>query len=160
MLNRTIVTILLGAAALFMATAFFLPNNITTQFLSYALISVSVTLIVGYAPAMWDGITQRQLKMVGMYALGACLPWMAILLNRAWIQVARISNADWMMHSPVVAVSWFLFLLAGIVQVLSPGVANGRIPRHNLLVVGLLLGIAASISLAVWAVNLGVPPIV
>lgn len=146
--SRIVRTALILVAAYWMA-AFFVPAVYLIQVLNYVLIAIAVAVSIAYLPEVWDAVRMDRIDRVAQLSLGIALSWTAVIINRSWVGLIRITDADWMRSSPMIGFYVFLSVLAGVLHITAPGAIGGVIPKRNRIILGLAIGTGV---LAAWLV--------
>lgn len=152
--SRIVRTALLLVTA-YWAVALFLPPTIVIQVLNYVLIAVAVAVTLAYMPDVLDALKMDRVDRVAQLTLGIALSWLAVVINRSWVGVIRISDADWMRTSPMIGFYVFLSILAGVLHITAPGAINGQVPRKNWIRIGFAISIGVLASWLVIGLGIG-----
>lgn len=150
--SRIVRAAILLIAAYWVA-AFFVPSTYLIQVLNYVLISVAVAVSIAYLPDVYQAIRMDRVDRVAQLSLGIALSWTAVIINRSWVGLIRIADADWMRASPMIGFYVFLSILAGVLHITAPGAIDGQIPKRNRITLG--LAVAAGILAALLVIGLG-----
>jgi hypothetical protein len=152
--SRIVRTAILLVAGYWMA-ALLLPSIILIQALNYVLISVALAVSIAYLPDVLHAIRMDRVDRVAQLSLGIALSWMAVLINRSWVGVIRVTDAEWMRTSPVIGFYVFLSVLAGVLHITAPGAVDGVIPKRNQIILGVAIGVGLLVAWVVIWLGLG-----
>lgn len=117
-----------------------MPSSWIIMGLYLILVMVSAGLTVGYAEGVWDALRTRRPGMVAIYTVGAFLPWVALFLLCVTAIVIRTGQGEWLRSTPIISGYLVTFILAGVLQMASPGALDGKVPRANWVKVGFAIG--------------------
>lgn len=153
-LTSPVIWTLIGGMAALGLLYLAMPLYVFIRFLSYALILVASGLTLGYVPPMWDALREKRFTTLGLYATGIGMMWMAVLINRVWAEVSTIiAGTRWTGLQPIVAFYLSLFLVSGLLQLVAPGIVEGRVPRRSMVRLGLVVGGALAAALVLWSLD-------
>lgn len=144
-----IVRVAFVLVAAYWGAAFFVPPTLLIQTLNYVLIAVAVAVTFAYLPDVLHAVQMDRVDRVAQLTLGIALSWTAVIINRSWVGLIRINDADWMRASPVIGFYVFLSILAGVLHITAPGAIDGTVPRKNWVTIGVAIAIGV---LAAWLV--------
>lgn len=119
-----------------------LPTNWIIMALYLVLVMVAAGLAVGYFEGVWDALRARRPGMASLYTLGAFMPWVALLMLCVTAIMIRADPGQWswLRSTPMVSGYLMTFILAGLLQMASPGALDGNVPRANWIKVGFVVG--------------------
>lgn len=149
-----LVMIGLAVAASLVAAHLLMPTDWVIMGLYLILVMVAAGLSVGYFEGVWDAITSRRPGMASLYTVGAFLPWVALLTLCVTAIIIRTGHGEWLRSTPVISGYLTVFIVAGVLQMASPGALDGRVPRANWIKVGMVVG--GGILAAIMLITLGV----
>lgn len=150
-----LLVIAAAVAVALVAAHLLMPPSWIIMGLYLILVMVAAGLSVGYFEGVWDAITSRRPDMASLYTVGAFLPWAALFMLCVTAVVIRAGQGAWLRSTPVISIYLTVFIVAGVLQMASPGALNGRVPRANWIKVGMVIGggVLAAIFLIVFGIG-------
>lgn len=157
-LFRRVPLIMIGiaVATALVSAHFLMPSDWIIMGLYVILVMVAAVLSVGYFEGVWDAITSRQPGMASLYTVGAFLPWIALLALCVTAIIIRSGQGEWLRSTPVISGYLTVFIVAGVLQMASPGALKGRVPRANWIKVGMVIGGGILAAIVLIIVGIGV----
>ncbi len=150
-----VVKAAIALSAGYWLAAFLLPSILLIQVLNYVLIAIAIAVSVAYLPNVYEALKMDRIDRVAQLSLGISLSWLAVLINRSWVGVIRITDADWMRTSPMIGFYVFLSVLAGVLHITAPGAIDGIIPKRNQIILGAAIGVGVLVAWIVIGFGLG-----
>lgn len=149
-----LIMIGLAVAASLVAAHLLMPADWVIMGLYLILVMVSAGLSVGYFEGVWDAVTSRRPGMASLYTVGAFMPWIALLTLCVTAIIIRSGQGAWLRSTPVISSYLMFFIVAGLLQMASPGALDGKVPRANWIKVGMVIG--GGIIAAIFLIILGI----
>ncbi|HEV7255743.1 MAG TPA: hypothetical protein VGN97_21915 [Mesorhizobium sp.] len=158
LMGSRIVTGATLLVALFWLVAAFVPPITMIQLMNFLVLAVAIAVTVSYAPGVWRAVREDRTDRLAQLGLGITLAWVSIVLNRGWNAVMRFTHSEWMETHIFIAFCIYLSILAATLHITAPGALDGRIPRRNLVMLGVAVGIGVTgftmLALSSWGVEL------
>lgn len=157
MITRPVVWTSLTLYLIFIACAWILPNRILIETLRAMLLSISIAVVIAYAaPAVSAMLDKRRPDLVAQLTLGIALGWAATAFQSTWSLIYRLAGQPlWMQNNDLNALIIWSLCLAAALHITAPGAIDGRIPRRNMVSLGLAIGAGVLIVsiIMIWNPN-------
>lgn len=144
-MKRPVIWTATGLYLIFLMGAWLVPNRALMESLRAFLLAISVAVVVAYArPALQAVFAARRPDLVEQLTLGIALAWGTTVIQSGWYMMWRLAGQPpWMVNNDFNALLLYSLCLAACLHITAPGAVDGVIPRRNMIVLGVAVGIAA-----------------
>lgn len=140
-LYRPILLVLIASGILLYVGTVTLPPRMLIQLGNYTLIWVAAAATIAYFAGFTAAVFSRRPGSLDFLTVGVVLGWLSVFMNRQWAQGLRtFPDAEWMRTSWFIAFYILIAVVAGGFHLLAGGSVDGRIPKRNLIWLGLVVG--------------------
>jgi hypothetical protein len=140
------IAVIITAFVIFRVVA---PADKILEELRIFQLSVGMMMAVSYGPEVWKILRGQRPAHGDLLILGVFLTGVGFVLQGVWFLLWRLGGKpNWMLDATGFAAIVLLLVIAAVLHVLSPGAIGAKVPRRNLLWLGVAVGI--TFGLVTW----------
>jgi hypothetical protein len=138
------------------------PRQELFEVLNAIIFSVSIGIIVGYAPGVWDAMHRplHQIRAGDALQIGIVVGWLATAIAFSVLWYWRLTGKETSaIDSGIAAFSRWMLTTAGFMHLAASGAIDGMVPLRSYIRAGVYTGIGVFIGVIVITVAHGMIPV-